>query len=70
MTDGPFAETRETVGGYWLLDVASRDEAIACAKRCPASDSEVIEVRQIQEMEDFPADVRQAAQEFREMQNR
>lgn len=70
VTDGPFAQTTETVGGYWLLDVASRDDAIAWAKRCPAGDNEVIEVRRVQEMDDFPADVQKAAEDFADMQGR
>lgn len=56
--DGPFAEAKEVLGGYWLIDVKSRDEAIAWASRCPASADEVIEVRQVQELADFPEDVR------------
>lgn len=64
VTDGPFAETKEVLGGYWMINVASRAEAIAWAKKCPAGDNEVIEIRQVQEMEDFPDDVRQAAEGF------
>ena len=60
VTDGPFAEAKEVLGGYWLIDVKSRDEAIAWASRCPASENEVIEVRQVQEIDDFPQDVRDA----------
>ena len=48
VTDGPFAEIKETLGGYWIIDVKSRDEAIEWASRCPASDNEVIEIRQIE----------------------
>lgn len=70
VTDGPFVETKEVVGGYWMLRVASREEAIEWAKRCPAGDNEVIEVRQVQEMEDFPDDVREAASGFAEMQDK
>jgi hypothetical protein len=61
VTDGPFAEAKEVLGGYWIIEVGSLDEAIAWAKRCPGSPNEVIEVRQIQEMSDFPADVQKAA---------
>ncbi|HLQ84617.1 MAG TPA: YciI family protein, partial [Salinisphaeraceae bacterium] len=68
VTDGPFAQTTETVGGYWLIDVASRDDAIGWAKRCPAGDNEIIEVRRVQEMADFPADVQAAAAGFADMQ--
>jgi hypothetical protein len=66
--DGPFAETKEAIGGYWMIQVNSREEAIAWASRCPASDNEVIEIRQVQEFADFPADVREAAAGFSEMQ--
>jgi hypothetical protein len=68
VTDGPFAEAKEVLGGYWMIDVASREEAIAWAKRCPASANEVIEIRQVQEMSDFPEDVQEAAAGFSEMQ--
>lgn len=61
VTDGPFAEAKEVLGGYWMIDVASRDEAIAWARRCPASENEIIEVRQVQEMADFTPEVQQAA---------
>jgi hypothetical protein len=61
VTDGPFTETKEVIGGYWMIQVKSKEEAIEWASRCPASDNEVIEIRQVQEFSDFPADVRQAA---------
>ena len=61
VTDGPFTEAKEVLGGYWMIDVASRAEAIEWAKRCPGSPNEVIEVRQVQEMEDFPPNVQEAA---------
>ncbi len=60
VTDGPFTEAKEVLGGYWMIQVKSKEEAVEWAKRCPASDNEVIEVRQVQEFEDFPADVRKA----------
>jgi hypothetical protein len=59
--DGPFAEAKEMVGGYWIIQVKSRDEAVEWAKRAPMLDGDIIEVRQIPEMEDFPADVQAAA---------
>ncbi len=68
VTDGPFAEAKEVLGGYWMIQVKSRDEAIAWAMRCPGGDNETIEVRQVQEFEDFPADVQKAAAGFDEMQ--
>jgi hypothetical protein len=70
VTDGPFTEAKEVLGGYWMIDVTCREEAIAWAKRCPASENEVIEIRQIQEMSDFPADVQEAAAGFTELQGR
>ncbi len=61
VTNGPFAGRKETLGGYWMIKVNSREEAIEWAKRCPAADNEIIEVRQVQELTDFPADVQAAA---------
>ncbi len=68
VTDGPFIETKEVLGGYWMIKVNSKQEAIEWASRCPASDNEVIEIRQVHEMSDFPADVQQAAAGFQELQ--
>lgn len=68
VTDGPFAEAKEVLGGYWMIQVKSREEAIEWASRCPGRGNEVIEVRQVQELADFPADVQQAAAGFTEMQ--
>jgi len=53
VTDGPFAEAKEVLGGYWMIQVKSREDAIEWAKRCPASGNEVIEIRQVQELSDF-----------------
>ena len=61
VTDGPFAEAKEVLGGYWMLQVRSKEEAVEWARRCPAGPNEVIEIRQVMEMDDFPPDVRQAA---------
>jgi len=55
VTDGPFAESKEVVGGYWMIRVNSRDEAIAWAKRCPADANDVIELRQVFDPDDFEA---------------
>ena len=68
VTEGPFAGTKEVIGGYWMIQVKSKQEAIEWASRCPASDNEVIELRQVQEFTDFPADVQEAAAGFSEMQ--
>jgi len=67
VTDGPFAESKEVIGGYWMIDVNSREEAIAWAKRCPASTHEMIEIRQVHEMADFPPDVQEAVADFAEL---
>jgi len=61
VTEGPFPDAKEVLGGYWMINVASKAEAIAWASRCPASDNEVIEVRQVQEMADFSPEVQKAA---------
>jgi hypothetical protein len=61
VTDGPFTETKEVLGGYWIIQVKSREEAIEWAKRVPSRDARKIELRQIFEMTDFPADVQKAA---------
>ena len=61
VTDGPFSEAKEVVGGYWMIQVRSKQEAIEWASRCPGLDNEVIEVRQVQEMSDFPPELQKAA---------
>lgn len=50
ITDGPNIETNEVVGGYWLIDVKSKEEAVNWAKKVPAKDGDIIEIRQIFEM--------------------
>ena len=52
------------LGGYWMIDVTSREEAIEWAKKCPASENEIIEIRRVQEMIDFPEEVQKAAAGF------
>lgn len=70
VTDGPFAEAKEVLGGYWMIEIASRDEAIAWAKKCPASPNEIIEIRQVQEMSDFPPEVQEAAAGFADLKTK
>jgi hypothetical protein len=53
VTDGPFTEAKELIGGYWLIQARSKEEAVEWATRCPANDGDIIEVRQIFEMSDF-----------------
>ena len=61
--DGPFTEAKEVVGGYWLIDVASKAEALAWAQRCPAADGDTIEVRRVQEMADFSPEIIEATKD-------
>ncbi|HNM79350.1 MAG TPA: YciI family protein [Tepidiformaceae bacterium] len=57
VTDGPFAESKEVIGGFWMIRVNSKDEAIAWAKRCPVGDGVTIELRQVFEPEEFSPEV-------------
>jgi hypothetical protein len=61
VTDGPFAEAKEVLGGYWMIQVKSKAEAIEWAKRAPMLDGDTIEVRQVQELSDFPPETQKAA---------
>lgn len=61
VTGGPFTEAKEVIGGYWMIQAKSKEEAVEWAKRCPASEGDVIEVREVFEMSDFPPDVQKAA---------
>jgi len=65
VAEGPFPDVKEVLGGYWMINVKSKAEAIDWASRCPAGDNEVIVVRQVQEMADFTPEVRKAAAGFR-----
>jgi hypothetical protein len=66
VTDGPFTEAKEAIGGYWMIQVKSKEEAVEWAKRCPGSENEVIEIRQVQEFEEFAPAVQKAGIELRE----
>ena len=57
VTDGPFTEAKEVIGGFWMLEVKSREEALEWARRVPASPEEFGELRQVVELSDFPADL-------------
>jgi hypothetical protein len=63
VTDGPFAEAKEVIGGYWIIKAASKEEAIGWAQRIPADEGDIVEVRQIQEMGDFSEEVTQAVKD-------
>ena len=60
VADGPFTEAKELIGGFWMIDVSSKDEAVQWAIRCPAAHGNVIELRRVYELTDFPADVQAA----------
>jgi hypothetical protein len=53
VSDGPFAETKELIAGYWILDVKDKDEVLAWVKKIPFEDGEEIEVRRLFELSDF-----------------
>jgi hypothetical protein len=74
VTDGPFAEAKELVAGFWLIQVKSKEDAIEWVKRCPApmgDDVEgEIEIRQVQEASDFPPEIFPADEAAREQELR
>ncbi len=57
LTDGPFTEAREVIGGFWMWRVASKQEAIEWASRCPAAEGDTLEIRQVFESEEFGPEV-------------
>ena len=67
VTEGPFPGVSEVLGGYWMIQVGSKADAIEWASRCPASDREVIEIRQVQEIADFPANAQKATAAFTDL---
>jgi len=67
VTEHPFPGVSEVLGGYWMIQVNAKAEAVEWASRCPASDREVVEVRQVQELEDFPAETQQATAAFTDL---
>ena len=62
VTDGPFSEAKELVGGYWIIQAKDREEAVEWASRVPLTGRSFVEVRQIFEMTDFPEDIQAAAE--------
>jgi len=61
-TDGPFTESKEVLGGYWVIRVGSKQEAVEWARQCPADEGDVIEVRQVFDVSDWPEDARKASE--------
>ena len=64
IVDGPYTEAKEVVGGYWIIQVKSREEALEWASRIPGRDNEMVEVRRMMEITDFPADVQEKFKQF------
>ena len=56
VTDGPYGETKELFSGFWILEVSSKEEAAEWAKRCPLGPGSKLEVRRVNDLEDFPQD--------------
>ena len=65
VTDGPYVEAKEVVGGYWLLEAKSKEQVVEWMKRCPAQDGDVLEIRPIFEISELPAAVQEAAKGVR-----
>ena len=65
VTDWPFAEAKEVLGGYSMIHVKSQAEAVEWERRCPAQDGDVIEVRRVQEMSEFPPEVQKMGEKLR-----
>jgi len=61
IVDGPFTEAKELIGGYWMLQVRSKEEAVEWASRVPLSGDEMVELRQVYEMTEFPEEIQQIA---------
>src|ERR1700723_3329718 len=62
VTDGPFPEAKEVVGGYWIIQVKSREEALEWASRIPGRDNEMVEVRRLFDLTDFDPETQKEIQ--------
>ncbi len=62
--DGPFIEAKEVLGGFWIINVPTMADAIEWAKRCPASPNETIEVRKIQQMDDYSEEIQEIVKTY------
>ena len=62
VTDGPFTEVKEVIGGYWIIRVSVEGRSHRMGETLPAADGDVIEIRQVFELSDFPPDVQKAAE--------
>ena len=61
VVDGPFSEAKELVGGYWIIQAKDREEAIEWARRVPLSGDSFVEVRQLQELSEYPEEIQAVA---------
>src|SRR5262245_38139202 len=61
--DGPFAESKEVLGGFWMLQVKSKAEAVEWARKVPLQPGDFVELRQVQEQEDFPEEIQDATRD-------
>src|SRR5437667_10886915 len=68
VNDGPFTESKEVLGGYWMIEVASREAAIEWARKCPDSANEIIEIRQRHDVTDYPEEMQRVTADFTELQ--
>ncbi|MFC5585405.1 YciI family protein [Nitratireductor kimnyeongensis] len=62
--DGPFIEAKEVLGGFWIINVPTFDDALEWAKRCPGAPNETIEIRKIQQMEDYSDEVQEIVKTY------
>lgn len=53
VTDGPFIETKEVLGGYWLVEADSKEQLVEWARKCPAAEGDILEIRQVFDASDF-----------------
>jgi hypothetical protein len=68
VTRGPHTGTKEILGGFWLIQAKTLDEAIDWARHCPTAKGDIIEVRPVHELTDFPPEVREVAANLEQMQ--
>ena len=61
ITDGPFAEAKEVIAGFWMIRVGSKEEALEWARRCPLPEGGVMEIRQVFEDADFPPELQKGS---------
>src|SRR4026209_1341461 len=70
VTDGPFAEAKEVLGGYWMIQVRSKEEAVEWARRIPGTEDQTVEIRQVRELSEFPPEGQKAAAGLKELKTK